>query len=157
MLRYLYFRFGGRITAECGHPARRRDRVSAFGENRSLTIMPPFGKAPEYCHACLEKMAVCCAWCGQSIFIGDPVTLYSPRDPNYRPKDGSHKHQDNPIQYAGCLRMNCAQSGSDRSGFWVPPGRVHRVPSPLEIAFATGKPVIVGALDDMRRGASLLE
>ena len=32
----------------------------------------------------------------------------------------------------GCLRWECAQSGGDRAGFWIPPGKVHRVLSPVE-------------------------
>lgn len=155
--KHLYFKLGGEILAKCGHPAKRSDRVSAFGHSQETIIFPESGQAPDFCHRCLEKMAIRCAWCGGTIFIGDPITLYSPSQSDYRPQENSAKHSDNPLQYVGCLGMDCAQSGSDRSGFWVPPGRVHRVMSPLEIAMTTGRAIIVGDLGNMRRGISLLE
>ena len=42
-------------------------------------------------------------------------------------------YNENPLQLVGCLRWECASTGADRMGFWVPPGIVHRVPSAIEM------------------------
>ena len=156
MFRCLFFRLNGRITAECGHPARRRERVSAFGEWRNLTIIPPAGKNPEYCHRCLEQMAIRCAWCSQPIFIGDPITLYSPSDPNFQLKADCVKHRSDPDQYVGCLRMNCADTGADLSGYWVPPGKVHRIISPIEMCLGERSALLCDNICDMRQASAQL-
>lgn len=153
----LWFRLGGRIQAKCSHSTKRIDRVSAFGQTTRTTIIPKKGEAPDFCHRCLEKMAICCAWCGKVIFIADPVTLYTPRDKSYQPKEHFKKYKDNPLQYVGCLKMNCAQTGADRAGFWMPPGQVLLVLSPIEQAFLQKSPVIVADLHDMRACTPLPE
>jgi hypothetical protein len=107
----------------------------------------------DYCLDCIGKMAIHCAWCGNPIFIADAVTLYTPNDKNFRIPDQAVVHSRDPLQLVGCLGWNCAMSGADRAGFWVPgdngKGKVHRVPSPLEIALGTGKEVIVSDVTDM--------
>jgi hypothetical protein len=47
------------------------------------------------------------------------------------------------------LRWNCAETGADRAGFWVIPGKVQRCLSPIEEAFATGKTVIISDMGDI--------
>lgn len=69
-----------RYTAtRCGHRTRRKGKVSAFG--RTITTEMPMNKSTpvDYCLRCIGKMAIRCAWCGEPIFIGDPITLYTPR------------------------------------------------------------------------------
>jgi len=99
----------------------------------------------EYCLGCLGKMTILCAWCKEPIFIGEPVTLYTPRDgsvPNH-----AKIHDENLLQLVGCLRWNCAESGADRAGFWMPgedgEGKVERVPTPLEIVFGQEIPPMI--------------
>ena len=156
-IKFLWFYLGGRVQAKCGHSTKRTDQVSAFGQTATTTITPKPGEAPDYCHRCLEKMAICCAWCGKVIFVADPITLYTPRYNSYQPKEHYVKYRDNPLQYVGCLRMNCAQTGSDRAGFWMSPGQVLRILSPIEQSFMQRSPVIVQDLHDMREATPLAE
>lgn len=136
-----------KVIAQCGHPTKLMDRVNAFGETGIITITPGKNGKVEYCHRCLEKMTIRCAWCGNPIFIGNPVTLYTPAE-NYKIPEHAVICGSNPIRLVGCLGWNCADSGVDRAGFWIPPGKVHRVASPLEIALSSGKGVIVSNLGD---------
>jgi hypothetical protein len=117
-----------KITARCGHEIKsQKGEVTAFGETIKTIVLVNEENVTEYCHACLSRMAILCAWCGKPIFIGDPVTLYIPKDSGYRLREGSKIYCENPLQLVGCLRWECAESGADRAGFWYPPGEVYRV------------------------------
>lgn len=129
-------------ATECGHKTKIKDSVEAFGEKTEIEVPVKNGKTL-YCHKCLEKMTIQCAWCGKSIFIGSPITLYSPRDKNEKMSDYAVLYNKENNSFVGCLRRKCADSGFDRMGFWHPPGEVYRVPSPLEMS-----------LMDMERGGS---
>ncbi|NTW30199.1 MAG: hypothetical protein HGA33_02895 [Candidatus Moranbacteria bacterium] len=93
-------------------------------------------------------MAIRCAWCGKPIFIGDPVTLYSPNE-GFEIPEYAVRYSEDPLRLVGCLRWDCADSGIDRSGFWMPPGEVMRVMSPIEQVLATGTAAIVSDVNDM--------
>ena len=95
-------------------------------------------------------MAIRCAWCGKPIFIGDPVTLYSSAEKNFQIPEYAVRYSENPIKLVGCMRWDCAETGADRCGFWLPPGVVHRVLSPIEQMMATGTVVVVADVGDMR-------
>lgn len=138
-----------KIQAGCGHETKEKDRVTAFGEGCETQVPVIDGKT-DYCHRCLERMAIKCAWCGKAIFIGDPITLYTPIDKDFKAPEYAVVHCNNPLQLVGCLRWNCAQTGADRAGFWYPPGKVMRVPSPLEMAMQSGDMVIVEDLSNPR-------
>lgn len=129
-------------ATECGHKTKIEDWVEAFGERTRIKVPVEDGKTL-YCHKCLEKMTVRCAWCGLPIFIGSPVTLYSPRDKEKAMPEHAVLHSEEYNSYVGCLRWNCADTGADRCGFWYPPGKVNRVPSPIEMC-----------LQDMEKGGN---
>ncbi len=133
------------IMADCGHLTAVVDIVEAFGERVETRLPLKKGKTP-YCHRCLEKMVIRCAWCGKAIFIGDPITLYTPIE-DFKIPDYAVIYNKDPLQLVGCLRWDCAE-GVDRAGFWYPPGKVFRVESPLERAMRTGDVVIVSDLSD---------
>jgi len=117
--------------AKCGHMTKKKDDVNAFGESGTITISSFDKGQPEYCHRCLEKMVIRCAWCGNPIFIGDPVTLYSPKK-DYKLPDYAVFYNEKKKQVVGCLGWDCAETGGDRAGFWIPPGKVHRVKTAFE-------------------------
>jgi hypothetical protein len=85
---------------------------------------------PEFCGDCLTAMAIRCGWCGQTIFIGDPVTLYS-RSNGELPilPDRAVIYDQVRGTLVGCLGWDCADTGADRAGLWLPdpknPGRGH--------------------------------
>lgn len=121
-----------------------------FGES-GVTRMPlEKNGRPEYCLACVGQMAIKCAWCGKTIRVGYPVTLYMPGPSSVVPNHAVPYDAD-PRRYVGCLHAGCAESGADRSGFWMPPGKVERVPTPYEMLMAGGAPprgVIVDNVND---------
>lgn len=137
------------VALKCGHHTRRNGEIIAFGH--TITTKMPLNKlnGVDWCLACIQTMAIRCAWCSEPIFIGDPVTLYTPRKHVTIPEHAVIFNND-PVQLVGCLRWDCASTGADRAGFWLPgndgKGKVHRVPSPIEIAMGTGKGVVVGDL-----------
>lgn len=120
-------------ATECGHKTKIKNSVTAFGQTTVTQVPVNKDGTTTYCHECLEKMAIRCTWCGHPIFIGDPITLYSPRDKSKKMPDYAVLHSKEHNSYVGCLRWECAETGADRCGFWYPPGEVHRVPSPLEM------------------------
>src|SRR6056297_2996220 len=78
-------RFQTYTAVNCGHTTQKSGVVYIFGRKC-------FGKIPknedgtvDYCLDCLANMSIRCAWCGKPILIGDPVTLYTPKDPDYKP------------------------------------------------------------------------
>lgn len=135
-----------RYFAQCGHLTRKKDTVTAFGKIIECEI-PLHNGFAEYCHACLAKMAIRCAWCGEPIFIGDPITLYSPNSKDVEMPKYAVPYENG--TFVGCLRWNCADSGADRSGFWMPPDEVYRVLSPMEQCLRSGDVVVVGDLSDV--------
>lgn len=133
-------------ASQCGHKTKRAGKLKKFDEETFLLQMPlnDDGK-PDYCIDCISDMTIKCAWCGKPIFVGDQVTLYSPADPDHEMPDYAieHKGGTKSKQYVGCLRWECAETGADICGIWVPPGEVKRFMSPMEKAMMTGEPVIV--------------
>ena len=132
-----------RFTAtKCGHRTKRCGAVSAFG--RSIIVKMPVREdgSVDYCLDCIGKMAIRCAWCGNPIFIDDSVTLYTPRG-DFQVPDHATVYREKPLQLVGCLGWNCADSGADRAGFWMPgengKGCVQRMETPHEMILrATG-------------------
>jgi hypothetical protein len=54
--------------------------------------------------------------------------------------------EDDSNALVGCLRWDCADTGADMCGRWMPPGKVERTPSPMELCLAsiqTGQSSIV--------------
>lgn len=121
--------------AKCGHETKESDTVSAFNDS-TVTKITIVNCTTEYCHKCLEKMAIKCAWCGGTIFIGDSVTLYSPVNKDFQVPSHAIVFNKDPLQLVGCHRRNCADSGADYAGVWIPPGMVLKHPSMIEIALA---------------------
>src|SRR3990172_973724 len=148
------------MMEKCGHTTAIKGPISAFGESIIISMPPKENGSVKYCLACIEKMTIRCAWCGKPIFIGDPITLYVPAShftvPDYAvpyteedPRRIDPVSIKEPARYVGCLGWECALSGVDRVGFWYPPGKVKRVPSPLEIALGSGgKAIIVNDLSN---------
>lgn len=159
---------------KCGHRTKRSGPVSAFG--RTITTKMPMNKngSVDYCLDCIGKMAIRCAWCGDQIFIGNPITLYSPgprtgffssEEPSEAQRarkqddlvvpDGAVVYHENPLTLVGCLGWNCADTGADRAGFWLPDengkGRVHRVQTAYEAILGADEPsMIVGDTHDTK-------
>ncbi|MEK7500999.1 MAG: hypothetical protein AAB642_02630, partial [Patescibacteria group bacterium] len=122
-----------------------------FGEEISCTLPSDEG-GPEFCFECIEAMAIRCAWCGKAIIIGDPITLLTPSETEFKIPEYAVVYNEEPLQLVGCLSWDCAPTGGARAGFWIPPGKVHRVVSPLEMVMgATGeKMVVVSDLTDIQ-------
>lgn len=135
----------------CGHRTKRVGQVTSLGEKRilSLNVLKSDGK-PRYCLDCIAKMSIKCAWCGNPIHIGDPITLYSPKD-SYDVPEYAVRYTEDPKRLVGCLGWECADTGGDRSGFWTTPGVVARVALPIEMLMSGGEQkqaVVVQDLSD---------
>lgn len=128
-------------TTKCGHETKIKDKISAFGETCGLVVPVSNGKT-SYCHSCLSKMTILCAWCQKPIFIGDPITLYSPKDvESFTVLKDFHAYSHEPLVLVGCLSWECGEY-MDRAGFWYPDG-VHRVLSPCELVLQNNSAVII--------------
>jgi len=142
-----------KCMAKCGHETQMSGTISKFGKEMAISLFRKDNAVPEHCLQCFSDAAIACAWCGELILPSDPVTLYGSSDPDFKPADGSVVYEEEGEQsddkhYVGCLRWNCAETGADRQGFWVFPGKVERCVSPLEHSMATGGAVIVSDLSD---------
>jgi len=134
----------------CNHQTKREGWITSDSGSYGMRMPLSDNGSPDYCLECIGKMEIKCAWCENPIRIGDPVTLYIPREPNNVPKHAVKYHDDSKC-VVGCLRWNCADSGMDRQGFWTPPGQVLRVPSPMEMLLADeggDRAVVVSDLSD---------
>lgn len=126
--------------AKCGHRTLTKGIMSAFGEIEAIEIRD---KDLPFCVDCLAKMAIQCAWCKRPIFIGNFVTLYNTAGKKdfVAPKHAVVYSKD-PLALVGCQRTDCAHSGSDYLGYWIPPGQVMRIESTIERSIRTGRAVI---------------
>ncbi len=122
---------GGKTIAKCGHETKTKGPSTAFG--RTIIVKMPVNKdgSIEYCLDCIGKMAIRCAWCKEPIFIGDVITLYSPREKDsFELPEDSVFYDKSQAVVVGCGRTTCADTGLDYAGFWLPgengEGKVHR-------------------------------
>ena len=88
---------------------------------------------PNYCLVCIGNMAIRCGWCGKTIDISDMITLYlenpdMPEWTRYYGEAGASGRK----RVIGCGRSDCAETGADYCGQWLPPGEVVRFQSVLE-------------------------
>ena len=144
------------VARKCGHRTKAEGPIVAFGE-KGFMSMPVTSGGVDYCINCIEGMSIRCAWCGKAITIGDPITLASPHPAQTDAMpDYAVRYDKDQSCFIGCLRWKCADSGAFRSGFWMPPGIVMRVMSPIEMAFANlscdtaTAAVVVGDVTDIR-------
>lgn len=136
---------------------KKRDKIKVLGE--TCTTVIPFKEQPEYCHKCLSEMVIRCAWCGDPIFIGDAITLYSPTKKDYEfPSHAVFYDKEKKI-VVGCLGWNCDRTGGDRAGFWFPPSKVHRVPTAWKTLCQNpdAKAIITSDLSDPRQKTSIFK
>lgn len=120
------FLFLKRTKAECGHKTRLSGTINAYGRSTKVKLEPNEDGDIDYCLKCIEDMTIKCAWCEKPIFIGEPVTLYSPKNNDFDFPDDAHVYKENPLTFVGCRRMGCANSKPSYDGFWVPPGKVKK-------------------------------
>lgn len=162
------------VASKCGHTTALKGTVSAFGQSTITKIRRDQNGSTPYCLECLGGMAIRCAWCGNPIFIGDPITLYAPvSEESYEKRlkgqteffrvdylgmklpKGSVVYGEKPYSLVGCLRWKCADTGADRAGFWLPgsdgKGTVHRIKTVYEEFLTSDKKYIgIDDLSDMR-------
>jgi hypothetical protein len=144
-----YFYCGRDYECLCGHVAKRKTKIS-IGHEWGVYVLD---QKREHCPNCFMNAMAYCAWCSRYILPGSPITLYTPRDPNKLPPHARVYKRTPKLMVVGCLRMDCAQGGMDRMGFWVMPGKVKRVASPTEVLLAQMekgdfRPLIVHDLAD---------
>ncbi len=111
------------VLAEgCGHTTRE---VSvAIKNNDWVIVQVPPGNDRAYCAKCVVKSAIVCAWCGEIIWPGDPVSLMAPLETKfYKQLEGSFCFDRETMTMIGCLRPGCS-SRFDVAGFWAVPGRI---------------------------------
>lgn len=126
-------------TSKSGKRTKTSGWVKVFDKDLHLAIRANEDGTVDYTLDEIAAMAIRCAWCGEPIAIGDPVTLYLARPGIAIPP---HAVRYNHQSLVGCLGWNCAETGADRAGFWEPDpdqpgkGRVRRVPSPFEMLIA---------------------
>lgn len=154
--------FGKRYTAEkCGHTTRRSGRYSAFDDYRSRQFPLNKNGTVDWCLDCMGKMTIQCGWCGDPIFVCDPITLYEPTETAQVPDYAVQYEENGRTHIVGCLGWDCAETGADRKGFWMPgddgKGRVARIASPIEIMFATGEAQIVGDISSIHEAVAASE
>ena len=145
-----YRLFGKSYTCGCGHIAKKKTKLTVDGVSGVFVLSPNH----EYCSKCWLKASIKCAWCKRTIKPGDAITLYHPAKPGfvipkhavqYGPPREGYSHG----ALVGCLGWECADSGADRAGFWVMPGKVQRALSPIEMLMCGDPQVEVVACNDL--------
>ena len=124
------------VANKCAHKTKNKGFVKAGDQTTIMTMPLEENGSPDYCLDCISKMRIQCAWCGDGIIIGHPITLYIPRD-TYAVPDYAVSYREGGCEaLVGCVRGKCDPM-IDRAGFWVPGkngrGMVERVPTALEV------------------------
>ncbi len=112
--------FGKKVIAGCGHYTYLKDVVTFNGFASVIKITD---KNVPYCHKCLEKMTIKCAWCGNPIFIGNRITLFSAKE-IFKIPEYAVKNEDFPGGYVGCDRMSCCDMLGELIAFWTAPRKI---------------------------------
>lgn len=133
--------FSKTLIAKCGHETQIEGQVLAFGESIKTKMPVNEDDSVDYCLDCLGKMAIKCAWCKGVIFIGDVITLYSPRKKDeFELPEQAVIYDKERMSVVGCGRTTCADTGADYAGFWLPneegKGHVHRRATMIEKSMA---------------------
>ena len=132
-----------RPKCKCGHkPKVMEANIEAYGQKHFVRIKRHnlFRRSP-FCLECLKERVIKCPWCGGAIFPGDYVTLYTPKDPQFKIPDGCVVYSSSPLRLVGCQARSCADSGADYCGRWNGHD-VECFESALEECMRTGQPVI---------------
>lgn len=127
-------------ATECGHSTKIQGQITALGETVQMSLPVKMNRTG-YCHTCLGRMTIQCAWCNAPIFIGDEVSLYIADKEQSLPEGArEYFHEGRVRSFVGCV--GCADLGPfDAQGIWMPPGVVERMPSATEqalVAFRQG-------------------
>lgn len=121
------------VMARCGHTAWRLERMTLRGKLVS-TCKPNFSWrieklahrfprqfAPALCTRCRFKaqfeMAIQCAYCGEVIFRGDPVSTYSLD--GELPRGFEDRATRTPNGFVGCTREDCCLTVGFFAGHWT--------------------------------------
>lgn len=90
---------------------------------------------------------ISCAWCGNIIYDGDPITLYTIHDPEFKPYQNSVLWEEGTggaREFIGCTQPGCCESAADITGkqYWTEDnpqkGTVVFIPNGLELALHFG-------------------
>lgn len=116
--------FNPRIKATvCGHLTKQTDTLVAFGKTKEVCLLIKNDKTP-YCHACLSRMAIRCAICGDPIHIGDMVLVGESVDSENMFVQYIASHKGSKV-YVACTRASCLDIvGTAERGVWVAPGKI---------------------------------
>lgn len=127
---------------KCGHKTKSKGVISEGDYTTTIQMPLEENGNPNYCLKCIENMSIQCAWCGDTIGIGSPITLYIPKDTFEVPDYAVSYTEGESKALVGCLGWECAHTGGDRAGFWLPDdegkGHVYRVPTAIEAVMANG-------------------
>lgn len=126
------------VANKCGHKTKKKGVIHYFGEAGVMEMPLSENGNPDYCLECVGDMTIQCAWCKNPIPIGSPVTLYIPKEDFEIPEHAVRYENegDERDSLVGCIGWECAASGADIQGHWMPPGKVKRCMSPLEMCLA---------------------
>jgi len=148
------------IANKCKHKTKLKGEIHFF--NHTSIMKMPLNKngRPDYCLKCIAEMTIQCAWCKNPITIGSPITLYIPKKDFEIPEHAVRYTENNSKALVGCLGWDCADTGADICGHWMPPGEVERCPSPLEMCLMAnqdedGNMIIVNDTHDYPNSVSV--
>lgn len=111
----------------CGHLTRETDKLAAFGKVKEFRLPIKKGKTP-YCHKCLSKMAIRCAYCGNPIHIGDMVIIGPAVDQGNMFDQYTAFYKGSKIYVVCTDRASCVEvAGIAEAGIWVAPGRIQLI------------------------------
>lgn len=106
---------------QCGHNTAVHELIRA---EDGWTITSIRVRPIDYCHKCLEAMAIRCSVCKKPIFIGNGVSLARVESL----PEGAVWYNESLQTGVVCTSTECCNSHKYYSGSWQPPGRVELFP-----------------------------
>ncbi len=117
------------IANKCGHKTKIIGEIHYFNHTSIMEMELSKNGKPDYCLLCIAKMTIQCAWCGNPITIGSPITLFIPKKDFEIPNHTIAYQKDSLKKLVGCVHGNCIELPDDIQGYWMPPGKI--IPSSL--------------------------
>lgn len=122
------------VATRCGHTTKRRGVLKAFGQQAKVRMPVNELGSVDWCLDCISDLTIRCAFCGNAIFIGEPITLHTPPKTGFQTPAHAYIYKNIPLLLVGCIAcQGDTKTEAHMDYYWTvgddDRGFVHKVPA----------------------------